>query len=76
MPLIPALRTLSQVELCEAKASLVYIMSSRTDRVRHCFEKYQNQNNNTIIIIIDNQHLKFSKKHKHRFRRLGAQNKP
>ena len=32
MPLIPALRRLKQVDLCEFKASLVYRVSSRTAR--------------------------------------------
>ena len=42
-PLIPALRGQKQMDLCEFKASLIYIVSSRTASRETLFQKTKEQ---------------------------------
>ena len=51
MPLIPALRRQGQVDLCEFKSSLVYIVNSRTARTTYVnlVSKKQKTKNNPLL---------------------------
>jgi hypothetical protein len=52
MPLIPALRRQRQADLCEFEASLLYRVSSKTDKAIHRETKSQKTNQTTTTKLI------------------------